>query len=177
MAARALKVLSSKFDNIELRIAGSHQTTGIRRDGYITWLMRENRKLGIEKKVRLLGPLKEDEIIHELLECSAFIMPSFIESYSVALIEAMTLGVPAVVSYVGGLSGMATDRESALFFSPGDHAMCAYQVEKILTDKGLANKLSMQARKILPCNDIHVITDQLMDIYKSFLNTVKSCQA
>lgn len=173
VATRALKILSSKFDNIELRIAGNHRTSGIRRDGYITWLIRENRKLGIEEKVRFLGPLKENEIIHELLGCSAFVMPSFIESYSVALIEAMTLGVPTVVSYVGGLSEMATDKKSALFFSPGDHAMCAYQLEKILTDEGLANKLSMQARKILACNDIQVITDQIIDIYKTFLNTVK----
>ncbi len=168
VAARAVKILSSKFDNIELRIAGNHQCTGIRRDGYIAWLRREIRKQGIEEKISWLGPLKEEEIIRELQECSVFIMPSFIESYSVALIEALTIGVPSVVSYVGGLPQMATDKESALFFSPGDHAMCAYQVEKILTDGVLAEKLSEEGRKILPCNKTEVVSEQLLDIYTRF---------
>jgi glycosyltransferase involved in cell wall biosynthesis len=169
VATRALKILNTKFDNIELRVAGNHQINGLRKDGYIAWLIRENCKMGIEKKITWLGPLKEEEIIRELLGCSVFIMPSYIESYSVALIEAMTLGVPSVVSYVGGLSEMAKDRESALFFSPGDHAMCAYQVEKILLDNELADNISKQAREILSDNDVHSITTQLIDIYKTFL--------
>ncbi|MCI5147696.1 MAG: glycosyltransferase family 1 protein [Candidatus Electrothrix sp. AR3] len=110
------------------------------------------------------------KLLVELTGCCT----SFIESYSVALIEALTLGVPSVVSYVGGLPQMATDKESALFFSSGDHAMCAYQVEKILTDEILANKLSQQACKVMSCNTLDVVSEQLLDIYQYLFNTAKN---
>ena len=75
-------------------------------------------------------------------------MPTFVESYGVALAEAMLLGVPTVVSFTGGTSFLARDEESALFFPPGDVEMCAYQAERLIKERDLAERLSCQARNI-----------------------------
>ncbi len=148
VAIRSLATLKKNIPDIQLRIAGAHQQPGFRREGYIAWINREIVRLGIESNVTWLGPLSAIQLVEELGRCSAFIMPTFVESYSVTLAEAMLLGVPTVVSFTGGTSFLARDEESALFFSPGDEEMCAYQVERLIKDQGLAERLSCQARDI-----------------------------
>ena len=83
-----------------------------------------------------------------------------------ALAEAMMLGVPSVTSFTGGTSFLAHDEVSALFFPPGDEAMCAYQLERVLTDKGLAERLSTAAREIaMKRNDQYKIVYHYLDLY------------
>lgn len=145
---RALAILKKHIPEIQLRVAGAHQRPGLRRDGYIAWVNREIVRLGVEKSVTWLGPLSAAQLVDELDRCSAFIMPTFVESYGLALAEAMLLGVPTVVSFTGGTSFLARDEESALFFSPGDAEMCAFQAERLIKDRDLAERLSFQARDI-----------------------------
>lgn len=147
VAIRAIEILKRRFPHIELHIAGAHQRTGIRRDGYITWVCKEIKRAGLEPNVAWLGTLSADQLVTHLTKCSAIVLPSYVESYCVALAEAMMLGVPAVVSYTGGTSWLAADEVSALFFPPGDAEMCAFQLERTLEDKALATRLSAAARE------------------------------
>lgn len=170
IAIRSIVILKRRFPNIQLRIAGPHQLPGFRRDGYIAWINREIRRLGIESNVKWLGPLSAAQIVEELMKCSAFVLPTFIESYGVALAEAMILGVPTAVSYTGGTSYLARDEESALFFPPGDSSMCAHQLERLLTDNSLVERLSNQARVDASVrNDSAKIIQKQIEIYHQVL--------
>lgn len=174
VAIRAVAILKEKFPNIQLRIAGAHQKKGIRQDGFVAWLNREAKKLGVENNLYWLGPLTVDEIIHELQTCAATVLPTFVEGYCLALAEAMMVGAPTVVSFTGGTSYLAHDNETALFFPPGDEAMCAYQLERLLLDPQLRNRLSLQSRqKALERNDRDRIIDQQVNIYRQILETTK----
>ena len=52
-------------------------------------------------------------------------------------------------------------------FSSGDEAMCAYQLERILTDKELALRLSRESRKIARVrNDRRRIVERQLEIYR-----------
>ncbi len=148
IAVRALATLKSLFPNIKLRVAGLHRRTGIRRDGYVAWVNREIHRLGLDSHITWLESLSAPRIVEELHKCSALIVPSFIESNSIILAEAMLLGIPTAVSYAGGMSSRAQDEETALFFSPGDEKMCAYQLARLLSDRELAERLSHRAREI-----------------------------
>jgi glycosyltransferase involved in cell wall biosynthesis len=166
IAMRTMAILKKKFPNVNLRIAGGLSGRGIRQDGYVTWLKREIRNLGIESNVEWLGTLDEEMIIDELNSSAAILVPSYVESYCMALAEAMMLGVPSVTSFTGGTSFLAHDEVSALFFPPGDEAMCAYQLERVLTDKGLAERLSTAAREIaMKRNDQYKIVYHYLDLY------------
>ncbi|MHB9031104.1 MAG: hypothetical protein ACYC9O_20240, partial [Candidatus Latescibacterota bacterium] len=48
VAIRAVSLLRKRFSDIELRIAGVHPRSGIRRDGYISWIDREIDRLGLQ---------------------------------------------------------------------------------------------------------------------------------
>jgi glycosyltransferase involved in cell wall biosynthesis len=145
---------------------------GIRRDGYIGWIDHEIMRLGLEENVCWLGPLSALDIVEELRKSSAMVLPTFVESYCVALAEAMIVGVPSAVSYTGGTSFLAKDGESALFFPPGDAAMCAFQLERLITDSHLAEQISDHAREsALLRHNVGQIAGQQLLTYQKILET------
>ena len=170
IAIRAAAVLKKKFPGLQLRIAGAFQRHGIRKDGYITWVEKQARQLGIAGDLVWLGALDASRICEELLLASAVVLPSFIENCCTAMQEAMMVGTPVVASYTGGLPSIARDEESALFFPPGDEVMCAYQLERLLTDRKLALRLSQEARAIaLDRNNQQRIIRRQLDIYQEVI--------
>ena len=154
-----------------MRIAGAHQKEGLRQDGYIAWVVREIKRLEIGLNVNWLGPLNASQIVSEMQASSAMVIPSFIENCSTSMQEAMSVGTPVVATYTGGLPSLAKDEGSALFFSLDDEAMCAYQLERVLTDRELATQLSEQSRKIaLERNDRKRIIKNQLDTYRFVLD-------
>jgi len=173
VAVRSLAILKEHFPNIQMRIAGAHQRPGFHQEGYIAWIEREIHRLRIESNIVWLGALSAGRIVEELSNCSAFVLPTFVESYCVALAEAMVLGVPTVVSFNGGTSYLAKDNETALFFPPGDEAMCAYQLERLLVRPELSEQISSRARATaLQRHDPYKVTHRQMEIYQSVLAEV-----
>lgn len=173
-AIRAMAILRNKIPNVTLRIAGALSGKGIRQDGYIRWLKREIRRLGLEANVAWLGALDAARIIAELQSSAAALIPSYVESYCMALAEAMMLGVPSVTTYTGGTAFLAKDEETALFFSPGDEAMCAYQLERILTDRALGERLSGAARmSAVVRHDQKKITTHYFQLYTQIIKYSK----
>ena len=76
-----------------------------------------------------------------------FIFASFAEN-STTLAESISIGTPSVVSPVGGVMSLVKDEESALFLPSGDYKMLAYQINKILKDNKLDERLSEGAKTV-----------------------------
>lgn len=170
IATRAVAKLKNRFPGIRLRIAGIQQREGIHQDGYIAWLIREIRRLGLESAVEWLGPLDASGITREMCRAGAMLIPTYIENCCTTMQEAMMVGTPVVATYTGGLPTLARDEESALFFPPGDAAMCAFQLERVLTDVELCLRLSNEAKKIsLQRNDRTRIVQRQLAIYRQVL--------
>ena len=169
-AVRTLAVVKRRSPEIQLRMAGALQRPGLRQEGYMAWVNREARRLGVEENVQWLGALSADQIVAEMQKCAAVFLPTFIEGYCLALAEAMAIGAPAAVAYVGGAAHLARDEESALYFSPGDVEMAAYQVGRLLTDLALAEQLGGRARTVaIERNDPSRIIQRQLDIYRAVL--------
>lgn len=171
---RAITILKRKYPLIVLNVAGDIMQKGIRRSGYALWLQGEAQRFGIADNIRWLGPLDADSIIRHFHEASAVVVPSFVETYSLALAEAMLVGVPVVASYAGAMPELARDGESALFFPPGDESACAWQLDRIFRDQALAGRLSQNARKIgLSRNEPRMVVEQQLAIYKAIIGNEK----
>jgi glycosyltransferase involved in cell wall biosynthesis len=168
---RAIAILKEKYPGIKLNIGGSQIRLGIRKSGYSRWLLGEARRLGIEKNIHWIGPLDVYGIIKQFRMASAVVIPSFVETYCLALAETMTVGVPSVVSYAGALPELARHEESALFFPTGDHTMCAWQLDRLLSDPSLVCRLSHNARQIaLQRNNKTSVLKRQLEIYESVLS-------
>ena len=171
----AIAILKNKYPNIKLNIGGDIQIQkkyGCIRDGYTSWMLKRAIKLGIQNSISWLGMMNADEMINEMHRSSMVVIPSYIETYSLLLAESMMVGVPSVVSFAGAMPQLATHNKSALFFPVGDHWSCAQQIERIINEPELANKLSTEARiTALQRNDkINVIQTQL-GIYDKIINS------
>ena len=168
---RAVSILKLYYPNIKLKIAGS-QINGRRTSGYFKFLISEAKRKNILDSIEWLGCLDAKEIVHHLQISSVAVIPSFVESYSLSLAEAMVLGVPCVVAFSGAMPELATDNKSALFYSAMDEIMCASQIRRIIENKELATKISINAKEtgISRNNPLNVVNKQI-EIYNSLFRS------
>ncbi|MEO8689272.1 MAG: glycosyltransferase family 4 protein [Solirubrobacteraceae bacterium] len=80
-----------------------------------------------------------------LARLAVLVVPSYMENAPLALLEAMTAGVPAVVTRVGGIPELAPPG-TALLVAPGDPAQLAEAIGRLLDDSRLAEMQIAAAR-------------------------------
>ncbi len=115
-----------KLKDYNLVIAGSFS-----RD-YVN-LVSLIQRLGLEKKVHLLGYV-EDRILAELYKnASLFVFPSLNEGFGFPPLEAMQCGVPVAASGVSSLPEVSG--KAAHFFDPLDVSSISRVISFLLTDK------------------------------------------
>jgi glycosyltransferase involved in cell wall biosynthesis len=75
-----------------------------------------------------------------------FVLPSLWEGMPNAILEAMLVGTPVVATHVGGVSELL-DETSGLVVPPGDIDALTHAVKQVLTDRTLADSLSVHAQE------------------------------
>ncbi len=73
-------------------------------------------KLGISERVRFLGPLAD--IRPGLHAADIFVMPSLIEGFGIAVVEALATGLPAILTDVSGLRDFRLEYEGLCYAKP-----------------------------------------------------------
>ncbi len=98
----ALSQLKARGVHVELSLAGEGETRGA--------LTTQAQTLGVADRVTFLGNVDHNELLSSYAEgCyDAFILPSLHEGIAVALIEAMSYGLPAIATDVGGTRELLT---------------------------------------------------------------------
>jgi len=169
----AFYILRSWLPGSSLRVGGIAKDAGL---GKFLWQIVE--KLDLQDSVSFLGYLTAEEIACQLLQAHAYVLPSFIENSPNSLSEAMSVGVPCVASFVGGVPSLIRDEESGLLFPRGDAAVLAMQLKRILTDDALAEHLSVKGREIArERHDSQRIVESYLSIYRELAEGDQSSQA
>jgi len=100
--------------------------------------------LGLADAVHFLG---ERPDVPDLLNAmDIFVLPSYSEGLSLALLEAMAAGKPVVATAVGGTPEVVTEGDNGLLIPPRDAAALAGALERLLADPALAQRLGANAR-------------------------------
>ena len=92
-------------------------------------LRQKIRQCGLESQLRLCGP--SADVAAELLQSDLFALPSSNEPCSVALMEALALGLPAIVSNSGGCPDIVKPG-CGLLFQPDDPQSLKQCLEKAI---------------------------------------------
>jgi glycosyltransferase involved in cell wall biosynthesis len=100
--------------------------------------------LGLAGEVHFLGQRLDVPDLLQAMEI--FVLPSYSEGVSLALLEAMAAGLPVVASAVGGNPEVVTDGETGLLIPPRDAEALAGAMERLLVDPGWAKELGTRAR-------------------------------
>lgn len=103
-------------------------------------------------------------------EASIFCLPSYAEGFPMAVLDAWSYGLPVITTPVGGIPDVAKDGENLLLFNPGDVAALAKQMEKLIKDTTLRNKLSKASLQLARTTfNIDVINKEIEELYKNLL--------
>lgn len=167
----AIAILKKRYPKIRLCIAGKVRS-GLREEGYSKWLKRKIKYLGINENISWLGSMDAKNLVLQMHKANVVVVPSFIESYCNALNEALTVGVPTVASFAGGMPELAIHEKTALFFPPGDATMCANAIEKFFTNIEYASIVSQNAYNAKKSKNNRDITDIQFQIYSNFLQNI-----
>lgn len=172
-AIKALSVVKKKYPKCKLYIIGNfNKLNWIHQYGYLTFFYNVIKKYNVERNIIFTGPANAAEIIDTMHKCIGMIQTSYVESYSLALAEAQAVGIPSIISFAGAMPELATDRESGLFYSPGDYRSCASRMIELIEDNELAKHISECSYKLAHQrnNDDYVLKAQL-EIYQQILNS------
>lgn len=103
-------------------------------------------------------------------EASIFCLPSYAEGFPMAVLDAWSYGLPVITTPVGGVPDVAKDGENLLLFNPGDVAALAKQMERLIKNTTLRNKLSKASLQLARTTfNIDVINKEIEELYKNLL--------
>jgi glycosyltransferase involved in cell wall biosynthesis len=94
------------------------------------------------------GHVSADEVRGYLLRCRAAVLPTTcIENAPMAILEAMSVGIPVISSRVGGVPEQVRDGVDGLLVPPGDAAALCSAMRTLATDEGLARRMGASAQQ------------------------------
>ncbi|MEE9220466.1 MAG: N-acetyl-alpha-D-glucosaminyl L-malate synthase BshA [candidate division NC10 bacterium] len=126
------------------------------------------RELNIEKHVVFLS--RQEDIPGLMKIADLFLLPSELESFGLAALEAMSCGVPVIASRVGGLPEVVEDGVSGLLYSVGDVEGMAQGSIQILADETLHDRMAQAARqRVLDHFDADQVVPQYEALYEELL--------
>jgi 1,4-alpha-glucan branching enzyme len=135
----ALPGLLGWFTKLKLVIAGNGP--------YQRELQQLAETLRIQDRVHFVGFVTEMERNRLLAECRVAVFPSLYEPFGIVALEAMTAGVPVIVSRTGGLAETVTHEAIGLSFKPGDVADLQNCLIRILKNPAWATAMSRRAQE------------------------------
>ncbi|MDP2641674.1 MAG: glycosyltransferase family 4 protein [bacterium] len=128
-------------DNVSLEVLGA---------GPLEEVLRSKVKsLNLGNRVEFLGNIPHYDIPKYLNAADIFVRPSLSEGMGNSFIEAMAAGLPVIATPVGGIPDFLKHEETGLFCEVRNPKSIAEQVERLITDEPLRNKLIANAKKMV----------------------------
>lgn len=109
-----------------------------------------------------------------LSKADVFVLPSYNEGLPMALLEAMSWGLPVITTPVGGIPEIVTHNETGLLVNPSDVQQLAEALRSLIENESLRLDLGSAAKRRMAPLDIKTYSCSLFDLYCSALGTDKS---
>lgn len=130
--------------DVRLSIAGEDESGGTGYRSVLEACIRDHR---LADRVRLLGAVSEERVISELHAAHLFCLASKAEPLGVAIMEAMALSIPVVVTGAGGVPELIDDGRDGVLVPPGDHEAMAKAIVNVAIDSQGAQALGEAGRR------------------------------
>jgi len=114
-------------------------------------LLNEIASKGLENLVVNVGPLRKEQLPEYYAACDALIMPTRLESFSSAHLEAMHFELPILTSDLDFAREVCGD--AALYFDPWDPGAIRDCILKLASDEQLASQLVAKGKERLNSYD------------------------
>ncbi len=133
---RALDALA-RTDHVQLVIAGEGPDRAS--------LEARARELGVESRVRFLGPQPRERVVELLHAADATILSSSWENFPHTVVEALAVGTPVLAMEAGGVGEVVHDGVNGLLVPAGDTRALGDAVRRYFEDAELRERLRAAA--------------------------------
>uniref|UniRef100_A0A832M0Z8 Colanic acid biosynthesis glycosyltransferase WcaL n=1 Tax=Oscillatoriales cyanobacterium SpSt-402 TaxID=2282168 RepID=A0A832M0Z8_9CYAN len=140
----AIALLRGQGFDVHLQIAGEDEKGG---SGYRQDIEKLIQQKELSDCVELLGSVSEDRNRQGYEEAHIFALGSLEEGISVAVMEAMAMEVPVVMTDVGGMSELIDDGVDGILVPSQQANALAAAIAKIMQDPEFALNLSRASRQ------------------------------
>lgn len=107
-------------------------------------IARRIHRLGLERRVALHGEVPPEALDSLYASADAFVLPSYLEGYGMALAEAIARGLPVLSTTAGAIPETVGD--AGLLVPPGNAEALAAALERLLLDDRLRARCASAAR-------------------------------
>ena len=127
-----------KMPDVVFLIAGNNPTESLtQRDDVVSEISALVSRLGLEKQVRLLGSISDEDVIKLYQACDVVVLPALdlkddVEGFGIVALEAAAAGKPVVATRVGGIPDAVEDGKNGALVDSGDYAGLTEVVESLL---------------------------------------------
>lgn len=147
------------FDKIEVHIYGEG------------CLQQELEKLvmnlNLKEKIKFLGYIKNTDVPKAINKMDIFVVPSVLESFGVAAVEAMACEVPVIVSDAEGLKEVVSNNETGFVVPKKNYKMIAEKLKILILNQKLRKEFGKNGRKrVLDLYEWNNNVDNMIRIYK-----------
>jgi glycosyltransferase involved in cell wall biosynthesis len=143
MAAQVVALLRPDFPDVTLTMIGPDKGDGSRER-----VARVAAELGVADRVTLGTGVPKGEVPAQLSGGGdIFLNTTNVDNTPVSVLEALACGLCVVSTNVGGIPYLLEDQVDALLVPPADPEAMAVAVRRLLTEPGLAARLSANARR------------------------------
>lgn len=129
---------------------------------------RRAKRLGLEGTIVFAG--YREDVPSILSACDLFVLASLHEGLPISLMEAMALGIPAVVTNVGGNAEIIDHDEQGLLVRPADPGALADNVVSLLLDDSRRARLGRAARARAASFSIARSVRRIEQVYEELLH-------
>lgn len=134
---QALPVVIKEFPDVSLEIIGSGP--------YKKKLEKIVKKLKLEKKVKFAGFLSD--ISGYLANFDLYVQPSLSESFGLAIVQAMGVGLPVVATETGGIPEVVTTGKTGILVPSKNSKALSAAILEIIRDPKMARQMGEMGRR------------------------------
>ncbi|MBW4481989.1 MAG: glycosyltransferase family 4 protein [Tildeniella torsiva UHER 1998/13D] len=134
--------------------------------GEIEQLKRFADDFDVLDQLQFLGWVNAKVRDRLLAEADVFVLPSYNEGLPMALLEAMSWGLPVITTAVGGIPEIITPDVNGFLLQPGDTAGLSHAMSILINNKDLRSNLGSKAREGIALLDIENYSQRLFNLYK-----------
>lgn len=109
------------------------------------------------------------DTLNQVAAADIFVHPSYLEGFSISLIEAAMLGKPIIACRVGGNTEIIVDGTNGILIREKDSEALAEAMDKLISDEKLRQKLGEQARLTYDknYNFEYIVKEKFLPLYEN----------
>ncbi|GAB3793836.1 glycosyltransferase [Nocardioides ungokensis] len=119
------------------------------------------------------GAVAPAESLARMQHASIYVLPSVDEPFPMTVLEALSIGLPVVVTRSCGLASEIDSAQAGVVVDDDDVAQVASAIDLLLSNAALRNAMSLNARSLSTSRfSLDVVGERLVEIYGLALNSV-----